>query len=62
MYSVRFRPVLREDLELGASDDIKGPVLPYPHLGATITSWESLLDVAGASKDEVVEDARGMYD
>ena len=56
----RFRPVLREDLERSARDDIEDPVFPYPHLKVTLTSWESTQDVADASKDEVVEDAREM--
>ena len=33
---------------------------PYPHFKATLTSWESRLDVVGASKYEVLEDTRGM--
>ena len=44
----RFRPVLREDLERSARNDIEDPVFPYPHLKATLTFWESLLDVVGA--------------
>ena len=49
--SERFRAVLREDLERSARDHLENPVFPYPHLKATLTSWESLLDAAGASKD-----------
>ena len=59
-FSGRFRPVLHEDLERRARDYIEDPVFSYPHHEATVTSWESLLDVASASKDEVVENARGM--
>ena len=33
----------------------------YPHLKATLTSCESLLDLVGASKDEVGEGARGKF-
>ena len=51
---------MREDLESSTRDDLAGPVFPYPHLKATLTSWESRLDVAGAPKDEIVEDAREM--
>ena len=51
---------MREDLERSARDDPGGPAFPYPHLKATLVSWESLLDVVGASKDEIVEDAREM--
>ena len=54
----RLRPVMREDFERSARDDLEDPVFPYPHLKATLTSWESLLDAVGASKDEVVEGAR----
>ena len=49
-----------EDLERSTRDDLEHHLFPYPHLKATITSSESLLDVVGASKDEVVEDAREM--
>ena len=59
-FSGRYRPVLREDLERSARDDVDDPVFPYPHLKATLTSWQSIQDVAGASKYEVVEDARKM--
>ena len=54
----RFRPIMREDLERSTRDDLRDPVFPYPHLKATLTSWESFLDAVGASKGEVVEDAR----
>ena len=40
-----FRPVMREDLERSARDDLEDPVLPYSHLKATLTSWKPLLDV-----------------
>ena len=60
VHNGRFRSVLRKDLERRARDNLEGPVFPYPHLKVTITSWESLLDVVGASKDGVVEDAREM--
>ena len=49
LYGERFRQVLREDLERSAGDDLEGPVFPYPHLKTTLTSWEPLLDVLGAS-------------
>ena len=39
---------MHEDLERSARDDVEDPVLPYPHRKATLTSWESLLDVAVA--------------
>ena len=42
---------MRKDLERSAHDDPEGPVFPYTHLKATLTSWESRLDVVGASKD-----------
>ena len=45
---------MREDLERSARDDIEDPVFPYPHLKAILTPWESIQDVAGASKDDVV--------
>ena len=54
----RFRPVTHEDLERSARDDLEDPAFPYPHLKATLTSWEALLDAVGASKNEVVEGAR----
>ena len=47
----RFRPFMCEERERSARDDLEDPVFPYPHLKATLTSWESLLDAAGASKD-----------
>lgn len=47
-----------EDLDRSARDDLDDPVFPYPHLNATLTSWESFLDVVAASEDEIVEDAR----
>ena len=49
---------MREDLEWSARDDIEDSVFPYPHFKATLTSWESIQDVAGASKGKGVEDAR----
>ena len=57
-----FRPVSCEDIERSTRDDLEDLVFPYPHLKTTLTSRESLLDldVVGASKDEVVEDAREM--
>ena len=60
MHCGRPRPVLRDELERSAGNDLEGPVFPYPHLQATLTSWESRLDVTDASKDEVAEDAREM--
>ena len=51
---------MREDLERSARNDVEDPVFPYPHLKATLTSWELIQDVAGVSKDEVVDDARKM--
>ena len=53
----RFRPVLRDDLERSARGDLEDPLFPYPHLKATLTSWESLLDAVGASKGDVAEGA-----
>ena len=38
--SGRFRPALCGDLEQDTHDDLEGPVLPYPHLKATLTSWQ----------------------
>ena len=46
-----FRPVLCENLERSARNDLEGPVFLYLHLKATLTSGESRLDMAGASKD-----------
>ena len=54
----RFRPIMREDVERSTRDDLRDPVFPYPHLKATLTSWESFPDAVGASNGEVVEDAR----
>ena len=53
---------MREDLERSARVVREGPVFPYPHLKATLISSVSLLDMAGASKDEVGEDAHRNLD
>lgn len=52
-----FRPVLGIDVERNVDSELDIPVLPYPHLKATLTSWESRLDVVGASRHEVKENA-----
>ena len=60
VYSGRLPPVLREGLEQSARDDLEGPVFPYSRLKTTLTSLELLLDVVGASNDDVMENAPEM--
>ena len=52
--------VLREDLERSARDDLEDPAFPYPHLKATFTSWKSLFEAVGFSKNDIVENARDV--
>ena len=56
----RFGPALRKDVEGGNHGGLHGPGLPYSHLKATLTSWESPLDVADALNEGSVELARGF--
>ena len=41
---------MRENFERSTRDDLEDAVFAYPYLKTALTSWESLLDAAGALK------------